>query len=406
MHRRIVATLVGLLCGITQAETRSVQFVVTTLDPPDAQAEQIFMPNSADGWISPGRTLRRVGPGVYVAAFEFERGIALEFKFTREPGWASVEKDARGSELPNRTIYIQGETRELVAICQIEDWADRDAPKTRSYVSSKAATQPATRASTMTGDVRRHQVESPQLGNTRTVIVWLPPGYEASKTQRYPVLYMHDGQNVFDAATSFLGVEWRADETAAQLIRDQKIEPLIIVGIYNTPARTAEYTPFSDAVHNEGGNGDAYLAFLVETVKPLIDKTYRTKPDREDTALAGSSLGGVISIYAICKHPDVFGKAGVISPALWFGECAALKYAQEHPPRADARIWVDVGTEEGEKKSAYVSQARELVELLEAKNLKRGVNVEYLEVEGAVHHEKAWAERFDRALMFLFPAKK
>jgi predicted alpha/beta superfamily hydrolase len=298
---------------------------------------------------------------------------------------------------------VDAAARELVVVCLIARWADREPPRDRIFSEQRTTTQPATRPSTITGDVRRHEVESPQLGNTRTVVVWLPPDYAASRATRYPVLYMHDGQNVFDAATSFLGVEWRADETAAQLIREQKIEPLIIVGIYNTPARAAEYSPFPQAGRNAGGDGDKYLAFLVETVKPLIDTTYRTKPERENTALAGSSLGGLISMYAICRHPDVFGKAGVISPALWFGDRGTIAYAREHPPRPDARIWIDVGTEEGDMKALYVSHARELVDLLESQGRERGREMEYLEVEGAIHHEQAWADRLDRALVFLFP---
>lgn len=401
--RPLVTCLAGTLAVVAAAGQHAIRFVVVTLDPDDAQPAHVYMPNSADGWKSPGREVPRVAPGVYVARFEFDSGRPLEYKFTREAGWASVEKNADGSERANRSLVVDAAAREQTVVCAIARWADREPPPDRVFSEQPPATQPAARPSTITGDVRRHEVESPQLGNTRTIVVWLPPGYEANSDTHYPVLYMHDGQNVFDAATSFLGVEWRADETAAQLIAEQKIEPLIIVGIYNTAARAAEYSPFPHAGRAAQGDGDKYLAFIIETVKPLIDRTYRTRPDRENTALAGSSLGGLISIYAMCRHPDVFGKAAVISPALWFGDRGAIAYAREHPPRKDARIWVDVGTEEGDMKALYVSHARELVALLESQGLQRGRNVEYLEVAGAIHRESAWADRFGTVLMFLFP---
>ncbi|HJZ83033.1 MAG TPA: alpha/beta hydrolase-fold protein, partial [Pyrinomonadaceae bacterium] len=163
----------------------------------------------------------------------------------------------------------------------------------------------AQREHTLTGDVRlHHNFHSNVLNNDRDVIVYLPPGYEADKQKRYPVFYMHDGQNIFDGATSYIpGQEWRVDEVAQSLIAASRIEPLIIVGIYNAGReRVNEYTPAQDAKYKAGGKADLYGRFLVEEVKPFIDRTYRTMPDSKHTGLGGSSLGGLISLYLGLKY--------------------------------------------------------------------------------------------------------
>jgi predicted alpha/beta superfamily hydrolase len=157
----------------------------------------------------------------------------------------------------------------------------------------------AQQSHTLTGDIQAHKnFHSNVLGNDRDVLVYLPPGYDASKGRRYSVLYMQDGQNLFDGATSFIpGQEWRVDETAQRLIGAGKIEPLIIVGIYNTKDRINEYTAAQDAKYEMGGKADLYGRMLVEELKPFIDGRYRTKKDAQHTGLAGSSLGGLVSLY-------------------------------------------------------------------------------------------------------------
>jgi predicted alpha/beta superfamily hydrolase len=271
--------------------------------------------------------------------------------------------------------------------------------------ASGEATVPAP---TLTGAIRKHEgFRSKALGNARTVIVYLPPGYEDRPDERYPVLYLHDGQNVFDASTSAFGVEWRADETAEALIRAGEVRPVILVGIANTDRRIDEYTAHRDPARGQGGRGDDYARFVVEEVKPFIDAHYRTRPGREDTAVAGSSLGGLISVHIVSRYPQTFAMCGVISPALGWAEERALKDLE----RGDAawlktvRFWVDMGTHEGARADApspEIPRTRRLVARLEKAGLERGRGVRYLEVEGGEHDETAWAGRFGDVLRFFF----
>jgi predicted alpha/beta superfamily hydrolase len=263
---------------------------------------------------------------------------------------------------------------------------------------------------TLTGDVRLHKdFHSNILNNNRNVIVYLPPAYDIKKKQRYPVFYMHDGQNLFDGATSFIpGQEWRVDETAQSLISEGRIEPLIIVGIYNTGAeRVNEYTPSVDPKY-KGGKGDLYGRFLVEELKPFIDKTYRTKTDAQHTGLGGSSLGGLISLYLGLKYPTVFTKIAVVSPSVWWADNHIVRFAENQSRKPPLRIWLDIGTKEGRdatQAQKTVDDARLLKDALIKKDWKDGKDLKYLEAPGAEHNEKAWAARTPDILQFLFPKK-
>jgi len=264
---------------------------------------------------------------------------------------------------------------------------------------------------TLTGDVRLHKdFHSEILHNDRNVIVYLPPGYDANKTRRYSVFYMQDGQNLFDGATSFIpGQEWRVDETAETLIKAGKIEPLIIVGIYNTGSeRINEYTATQDPKYKAGGKGDLYGRFMVEELKPFIDKTYRTKPDAYHTGVGGSSLGGLISLYLGLKYPTVFTRIAVVSPAVWWADNHIVHFTENQSRKPPLRVWLDVGTKEGAESAVAqrtVDGARLLKTTLIRKGWKGRKDLEYFEAEGAEHNEKAWAARTAQILEFLFPKK-
>jgi predicted alpha/beta superfamily hydrolase len=264
---------------------------------------------------------------------------------------------------------------------------------------------------TVVGDLRVYpRLHSPQLGNARDVLVWLPAGY-ATNEDRYPVLYMHDGQNVFDAKTSYAG-EWRADETMTALA-SEGIEA-ILVGLPNAGKRRAiEYSPYPFQMGDErvAGQGEAYTRFIVETVKPLIDSSYRTHSEAAATGTVGSSMGGLIALYGILTRPDVFGLCGAFSTAFWFGDDALMKEIHQRA-NAAGRIYLDVGTREGDtiaKRSIaaddfnalYVDGVRALLAALTERGYALGRNLMYVEDEGALHNEEAWARRLPDALRFL-----
>ena len=260
---------------------------------------------------------------------------------------------------------------------------------------------------TLTGNIQSHSAfPSKILGNRRDVLVYLPKGYRRSRTRRYPVLYLHDGQNVFDAATSFAGVEWGADETAQRLTAANLIEPVIIVAVANTGEdRIHEYAPTAanlDPLKRLKSKGSlrVYGRFLIEELKPFIDRKYRTRREAEYTGLGGSSLGGLATLVLGLWFPDYFRRLAVMSPSVWWDDCAVYKIvdAIDETARPPLKIWLDTGTrEEGWER------ARELRDRLVLKGWRLHDDLQYLEADGSDHSEGAWAARMDPVLRFLFP---
>jgi predicted alpha/beta superfamily hydrolase len=250
-------------------------------------------------------------------------------------------------------------------------------------------------------------VRSEALGNVRDLLVYLPPSY-ATANRTYPVVYMHDGQNLFDHATSFAG-EWRVDETL-EALADEGIEA-IVVGIPNAgEQRLAEYSPFQDPRFG-GGRAAEYLRFVVESVKPLVDDAFRTTGEREATATIGSSMGALVGLYAFFERPDVFGLVGAVSPSVGFARQALIGYL-ERARYVGGRVYIDVGTHEGlprgrdplelrREPGAYVGLVRQARDLIIRKGYAPGRDLLYVEDEGGVHTEAAWAARLPAALRFL-----
>jgi predicted alpha/beta superfamily hydrolase len=236
----------------------------------------------------------------------------------------------------------------------------------------------------------------------RTISVYLPPQYASQPDRRFPVFYLHDGQNLFDPATSFVaGHTWRAGDNADHTNYHRTAEPLILVGIANTGMRRmAEYTP-TRSYRLGGGDGHLYGRLLTEEVKPWIDANFRTQPAAESTGLGGSSLGGLISLYLGLRYPDIFTRLAVMSPSVWWDQRSILGFVAEANPRPDLRIWLDIGTAEGTR---HVRDT----ELLEHRLIQRGwtpgKDLALLKIPGGTHSEDAWAARFDQVLDFLFPA--
>jgi predicted alpha/beta superfamily hydrolase len=239
------------------------------------------------------------------------------------------------------------------------------------------------------------RVWSPQLRNKRTVDVYLPWSYPSGL--RYPVVYMHDGQNLSDASTAFAGT-WELDAVIARLA-ERGVEA-IVVGIHNTERRLAEYSPFPDRRHG-GGGADAYLQFVASTLKPRIDRMFRTLQGRDETVILGSSMGGLVSAYAYFRFPSVFGRAGIMSPAIWYGQHAILDFIRDaRTPRG--RVYLDVGMQEG---AGTLKDARRLGRLLVRKGFRRtpraAAALRYVEDPHGRHQEASWARRLEGALEFL-----
>ena len=260
---------------------------------------------------------------------------------------------------------------------------------------------------TLTGNIQQHRAfPSKVLKNRREVLVYLPPGYRRFSMRQYPVLYLQDGQNVFDAATSFAGVEWGVDETAQRLIRQKLMEPLIIVAIANTGEdRIHEYAPTParlDPPKRKRSKGllRSYGRFLVEELKPFIDRKYRTKREAEFTGLGGSSLGGLATITLGLWFPNYFNRLAVLSPSIWWDDCAIYDIVDEvdETKKPPLKIWLDTGTHE-----PGWERAAGLRDRLVEKGWRLHDDLHYLEVEGANHSEGAWAGRIDPVLRFLFP---
>jgi predicted alpha/beta superfamily hydrolase len=242
------------------------------------------------------------------------------------------------------------------------------------------------------------EIWSPQLRNRRAVDVYFPASYGNGRA-RYPVVYAQDGQNLSDPSIAFGGNTWQL-EGALEYLRTRGIEA-IVVGVHNKgEARLAEYSPFADPRHG-GGAGARYCRFLTDTLKPRIDAEYRTRRDREDTAILGSSMGGLISLYAFFRRPSPFGRAGVMSPSIWFGQRRILEFV-EKARYTRGRLYVDVGTAEG---AQTVRDARTLVRILQQKGYERSASLRYVEANGHRHTETDWARRVAAALEFLLRAE-
>lgn len=254
------------------------------------------------------------------------------------------------------------------------------------------------------GTLRLHpRFHSRGLRGCRDIVVWLPPGYGQGR-RRHPVVYFQDGQNLFDPLTAFLGHAWRAGESAAGLIRARAIVPPVMVGIYNTGFnRMNEYAPTPGEFTGWDGEkcrstGDAkrYLRFVVQELKPFIDARYLTLPGPRTTSLAGSSMGGLVALYAALWHPRVFGAIAALSPSLWWDDRVVFRDFARLPRKPDVRLWVDMGTAEPGWEAAALFR-----DTLVGRGWQQGQDLAFHEIAGGEHNEAAWGARIGEVLQFL-----
>lgn len=302
-------------------------------------------------------------------------GTTIQFKFTRGD-WGKVEKGPSGEEIQNR-IYAYGNGDTVYFV--VYNWADH------SGGNSTAADNV---------EIMDEAFYIPQLDRERTIWIYLPPGYDTSAIS-YPVLYMHDGQNLFDAATSFVG-EWNVDETLNNLAEAGYCVP-IVVGINHGGAlRLDEYTPWAHPMHG-GGDGDLYAAFIVETLKPYIDENYRTLPQREHTGIMGSSLGGLVSHYAALNYQDIFSKAGIFSPSYWFSD-SVWSFTADAGLQEPMKLYLMCGSLESMGTVANMLQMHDTL----LQNGFTGASLFSKVVPGGEHNEILWRDEFEEAYLWLF----
>lgn len=301
----------------------------------------------------------------------------LHFKITRG-SWQTVEADANGNAIPNRDWY--GEPSGILNI-EIQGWEKQVVKRHTALPNVKILSE---------------NFSIPQLKTSRKIWIYLPPDYETSN-KKYPVIYMHDGQNLFDDYTSFSG-EWAVDETLNQIFAETG-KSAIVVGIDNGgPERLNEYSPWNNSKYKTTGKGDLYVDFLIKTLKPYIDKTYRTQKQASKTAILGSSVGGLISLYAGVKYPQVFGKAGIFSPAFWFASDDLKKYLnQNHQSLKKSKFYIVAGKNEDESMVPEINDVD--AELIRKKMPEDQIKIKI--DEDGTHSETYWRRELKQAIILL-----
>ncbi len=358
-----------------------VTIVVNSIPANTPANAEIYIAGDFNAW-QPGDTcfqLTKRADGTFVIQLDAQNeGSKIHFKFTRG-SWETVEKGSSGEEIDNRSFtFGNGDTVKV----KIYNWADQGAENPSGSTAAENV----------------HIVDNnfyiPQLNRSRRIWIYLPPGYDSTSIS-YPVLYMHDGQNLFDTKTSYAG-EWEVDETLNKLA-DEGIQVPIVVGIDNGGSyRIEELTPWENVDYG-GGKGKLYMRFIVETLKPFIDADYRTLPDREHTGIMGSSLGGLISFYAAMKYQDVFSRSGDFSPSFWYSD-SIWSFTRLQGRQAGIRFYMLAGGDEGENAVANIMSMKDSL-------LSIGFGADEVitkVVPGGQHNEKLWRDNFREAYLWLF----
>ncbi|GGJ20722.1 alpha/beta hydrolase [Deinococcus roseus] len=337
------------------------------------QHEEVYLLSALSQWKPESKFAFQWTPQGYVLALELLQGNLLECRISRG------EHEEVGHEGLKRNPRILAADRNQQVSFEVLGFRENLLPEV-----------------TRTGHIEEHLLYSPELQEEVKLLVYLPPQYFSQPEAVFPVVYMHDGHNVFDRSTSSYGFDWQADETAEEFAAAG--HPVVLVGIWTLEdKRMAYYVPFPSRLHGHQAQGLDYLSFIADTLKPWIDRHFRVSQDLHHTAICGSSLGGIISLYAALNHPEVFGVAGIMSPALWVGEYRSFDDVK--PVLAGVRCFVDMGDREGttlEEAAHLVRQAKQIALLIS----QQGSEVELLIGKDHLHHESAWAERFPQFLKF------
>ncbi len=381
--KQIIYILIVLLF---QTAHTQVTFLVNELPENTPENASIYISGDFEGWTGGQESYKLNKTDNAYSITLTEQSNNINFKFT-QGSWDSVERDLKGKQIENR-IYAFEKKNDTVNI-KISSWDKSDSAQ----------------LSTLSDNVfvLSDNFEMTQLNRKRRIWMYLPPNYKTS-SESFPVIYMHDGQNLFDNNTSYSG-EWAVDETLNKLFRDNN-SSFIVVGIDNGgEKRLDEYSPWKNNNYG-GGEGDAYLEFIVETLKPYIDSHYKTLTDKENTAIIGSSMGGLISHYAGLKYSDVFGKVGVFSPAFWFSP-EVNEFSKAQSNIQDSKMYFLAGGKEGdntgyEEISQTVIDMNSMIDTLKEQDFP-SENIKSKVVPEGKHNEELWRNNFEEAILWLFP---
>jgi predicted alpha/beta superfamily hydrolase len=365
---------IGIISSVGCSRKNFEVFINVTVPPDTPPDTQLFIAGNhrlLGNWGPDSVKMEKESDSLWSFVMTIPRDYYLEFKITRG-SWNTQAVFKKGEIPPNTTLTVRDDT---VINLRPVGWQDFDNRSGGGIV----------------GEVEYHRgLTGDNLRYPRDIIVLLPPSYRKDTRARYPVLYMHDGQNVIDPSTSFIGYDWHVDEISDSLISAGKMKEIIVVGISNTPDRRDEY-----------GNtalGQAYMTFIIKKLKPFIDSTYRTIPDRENSAIMGSSMGGLISFLLVWNYPEVFSRAGCLSPAFFGGIIDSVKQFKGSDKKIN--IYLDNGGKGLEEE--LQPGCEEMMRALKNIGFVEGGNLTWYRDLGAEHNERAWAARLWRPLLFMF----
>ena len=356
-------------------KTCSIKLILISNHLPDSVKIYITGNNRLMGnWNPAGAELNKVNDSTWEKIISFPLNSKIEYKFTKG-NWASEALNNDKTIPGNNLLTVKNDTTIFI---NVKYWSNKSERKITGKI---------------TGDVEYIRGLKGKGLKPRDVIIWLPPEYKNEINKRYPVLYMQDGQNIIDPQTSAFGTDWGIDETADSLIKIGAIKKIIVVGIYNTVDRSEEYAP--------GDTGNAYMNFVVNTLKPLIDKKYRTLPNPENTAVGGSSLGGLIAFMLAWDYPEVFANTVCFSPAFDIDKYnfvdSVINY---NGAKKKLKIFIDIGTAGLE--DSLTRGVDEMIEALNDKGYKEGNELIIYKAENAKHSEYYWGMQVWRFMEFLF----
>lgn len=356
----------------------------------EINTQKYFFASNINGWNPSSSKFQfvKTEQGFYELELREFKNINIEYKITKG-SWDLVEVSKDGKDIENRRIAVSKISKDTIISIEVLKWKDEFGNTPKVSTASKNV------------KIISENFQLKRLGKERRIWVYTPQSYYTDKNKKYPVMYMHDGQNLFDELTGAFG-EWGVDEcmdTLGALINFE----MIIVGIDNGMSeRLSEYSAYDFRIKNDDkseleikAKGDKYLESIVYDLKPFIDKNYRTKTDSKNTIICGSSMGGLISMYGIIRYPEVFGAAGVFSPAYWTNKEELINEIEKDNSKWKGNVYMIVGELEGKR---YVDDMNEVSELLRVKNKE---NIESKTISAGRHNESFWRSEFASFLFWL-----